>query len=193
MLTTESIPSLSSPHRIPKEKMSSKSPINGDIFIIKTDLFPSKFLPPRLLCWGGGGGFTLTGALSLPFLYEFEIFNLLRFPVMSFVRKNLILALLGISSNKRVHLIFEELRIFVTLMEWNWKQSHDFSDYHIGIARFSSRASQNKTRDTAYIHVIRNGGDRCCVRSNAHCIECHLACVAGVLFHWRFWGNPPFI
>jgi hypothetical protein len=128
-------------------------------------------------------GFTLTGALSLPFLHGFEIFNLLRFPVLSFVRKNLILAWLGTPSSKLLHLIFGELRIFLTLMEWNRRQSHDCSDYHIGLPLFSSRASQNKTRDTAHVHVIRNGGDGCCVRSNAHCIECHLACVACVLFH----------
>jgi hypothetical protein len=98
------------------------------------------------------------------------------------VRKNLILAWLGTPSNKRFHLIFGELRIFLTLMEWNRRQSHDCSYYHIGLPRFSSVASQNKTRNTAHVHVIRNGGINC-VRSSAHCIECHLACVAGVLLH----------
>jgi hypothetical protein len=71
-------------------------------------------------------------------------------------------------------------------MEWNRRQSHDCSDYHIELPRFSSRASQNKTRDTTHVHVIRNGGDRCFVRSNEHCIECHLACVQALFFYEGF-------
>jgi hypothetical protein len=56
MLSAEYIPPLSSPHRLLKEKMSSESPIIGDIFAIKTDHFPRLNPPPLLGCWGGGGG-----------------------------------------------------------------------------------------------------------------------------------------
>ena len=83
MLTTESIHSLSSPHRPPKEKMSSKSPIIGDIFTIIADDF-LRYIPRPSPVGGRGRGFTLTGALSLPFLHGFEIFNVLRFPGLSF-------------------------------------------------------------------------------------------------------------
>jgi hypothetical protein len=37
---TQDIIMLSFPHCLPKEKMSSKSPIIGDTFTIKTDHFP---------------------------------------------------------------------------------------------------------------------------------------------------------
>ena len=53
----------------------------------------------------------------------------------------------------------------------NRRQSHDCSEL-FRLPRFSTRGSQNTTRDTAHFHVIGNGGDRLCV-SSAHCIECY--------------------
>jgi hypothetical protein len=44
---------------------------------------------------------------------------------------------------KLLHLLFEVLRIFGTLMEWNRRQSHDCSEL-FWLPRFSSRGSQNR-------------------------------------------------
>jgi hypothetical protein len=55
MLTTESIPPLSSPHCLPKEKMSSKSPIIGTYLQSKLTTFPAKSPAPSPVGGGGGG------------------------------------------------------------------------------------------------------------------------------------------
>jgi hypothetical protein len=78
----------------------------------------------------------------------------------------------GIFYCKLLHLLFGVLRILGTLMEWNRRQSHDCSEL-FWLHQFSSRGRQNRTRHTAHFHVIGNGSDRLCSRSNAHCIECY--------------------
>jgi hypothetical protein len=64
MLTTESIPPLSSPHRLPKEKMLSKSLTIGDIFTIKTDHFP-RSIPAPSPVGGGGAGIYIDWCITL--------------------------------------------------------------------------------------------------------------------------------